>query len=231
MKRNSTIIWLLAAVAVTALVLTLSHRFPWVLQNEGNSYRIVYLLLWLIIAGGGVLYAVIRRPTRALRDLMVWAGLFATLIVGYSYRDIFQEVGRRVSGELMPSGGTANADGSRTFRASEDGHFYIEATVEGTPVLFLVDTGATMVVLSPADARRIGFDLASLSYSSLAETANGTVRGAPVKLRNIELGNLHMTDLAAEVNYADMSQSLLGMSFLSRLSGYEVHGGELTLHP
>jgi len=87
------------------------------------------------------------------------------------------------------------------------------------------------VVLSPADARRIGFDLNNLSYSSSAETANGMVRGAPVKLRNIQLGSLRLTEVTAEVNAADMSQSLLGMSFLSRLSGYDVRNGELTLHP
>jgi aspartyl protease family protein len=231
MRRNSTFIWLLAAAAVVALVLALNNRFPWVLEDEDNAYRLVYLLLWVIIAGGGVLYVALQRPARVLRDSVIWAGVFATLIVGYSYRDLFQEVGRRVSGELMPSGGTANADGSRTFRASANGHFYIEATVEGTPVLFLVDTGATMVILSPADARRIGYDLDGLKYTSFAETANGSVRGAPVKLRSIALGSLRLTDVAAEVNQADMSQSLLGMSFLSRLSGYEVRGGELTLHP
>jgi aspartyl protease family protein len=231
MKRSSTFLLLLAAVAATALVLVLNNRFPWALENEDNSYRLVYLLLWLVIAGGGCLAVALQRPARAIRDFLIWGGVFVTLIVGYSYRDVFQDVGRRFSGELMPSAGMANSDGSQTFKASQDGHFYVEAAVEGTPVLFLVDTGATMVVLSPADARRIGFDLEGLSYSSLAETANGMVRGAPVKLRNIALGNLRLTEVAAEVNEAEMSQSLLGMSFLSRLGGYDVRNGELTLHP
>ena len=231
MRRNSTFLLLLAAVGVTALVLALNNRFPWALENDNNSYRLVYLLLWLVIAGGGSLLVALQHPARAVRDILIWGGLFVALIVGYSYRDVFQDVGRRVSAELMPSAGTANSDGSQTFKASQDGHFYIEAAVEGTPVLFLVDTGATMVVLSPADAQRIGFDLDGLSYSSLAETANGMVRGAPVKLRNLELGNLRLTEVAAEVNEAEMSQSLLGMSFLSRLSGYDVRNGEMTLHP
>ena len=231
MRLNSTFFLLLAAVAVTVLVLALNNRFPWALENDNNSYRLVYLMLWLIVAGGGGLYMAWQRPARAVRDVLIWGGLFATLIVGYSYRDVFQDIGRRFSGELMPSAGMANSDGSQTFKASPDGHFYVEATVDGTPVLFLVDTGATMVVLSPADARRIGFDLNGLDYSSSAETANGMVQGAPVKLRNIELGGLRLTEVAADVNAADMSQSLLGMSFLSRLSGYDVRNGELTLHP
>jgi aspartyl protease family protein len=231
MKLNPTFALLLVAVAITGLVLILNDRFPWVLADSDNSYHLVYLLLWLIISGSSVFYVIVHRPARALRDLTIWGAVFATLIVGYSYRDALQEAGRRVRGELMPGTGTANADGSRSFKAASDGHFYIEAAVEGTPVLFLVDTGATRVVLSPADAKRIGIDLTSLRYDSLVETANGMGRGASVRLRRIELGSLQLSDVAAEVNEAEMSQSLLGMSFLSRIGGYEVRNGELTLHP
>src|SRR5262245_39515266 len=129
MRRNPILIWLLVAVAVTVLVLALSNRFPWVLQNGDNSYHLVYLLLWLVIVGGSVVHLVIRRPARAMRDFMIWAGVFATIIVGYSYRDLFQDFGRRVRGELMPSAGMANADGSHSFKSASDGHFYIEGTV------------------------------------------------------------------------------------------------------
>ena len=223
--------WLLAVAGVAALVYLLHSRFPWVLADEDNYYRLIVLLCWLLFAGGGLFYAVLQRPVRAVRDLLIWGGLFLTLIVGYSYRDLFQDVSRRVSGELMPNSGIANADGSLTFTAAEDGHFYIEAKVDGAPVLFMVDTGATMVVLSPADARRIGFDLNRLEFSSLAQTANGMVRGAPIRLQSFELESFRVTDLAAEVNEADMGQSLLGMSFLSRLGGYEVRNGRLTLYP
>jgi aspartyl protease family protein len=215
---------------VTAIVLLLNARFPWVLTNDDNFYRLVYLLCWVAVAGGGTLYYLLHHPGRAFRDLLIWSGLFLTLVVGYSYRDVFEDVRRRVTGELMPSSGQANPDGSLTFTAASNGHFYIEATVEGTPVLFMVDTGASLVVLSPADARRIGFDLDSLTFSTLTETANGLGRGAPVTLRNIEFQGFRLTDVPAAVNGADMSQSLLGMSVLSRI-GFDAHDGKLTLHP
>jgi aspartyl protease family protein len=230
MSRRPLFIWLIAAVGVTALVLLLNARFPWVLTDDDSYYRLVFLLCWLLIAGGGSFYWILQRPARAVRDILIWSGLFLTLVVGYSYRDVFQDVGRRVRGELMPNSGMANPDGSLTFAAAADGHFYVEAKVEGTPILFMVDTGATMVVLSPADARRIGFDLDNLTFSSMAETANGLVRGAPVTLRNIELEGFRLTDVAAEVNKAEMSQSLLGMSFLSRI-GFDARNGKLILHP
>lgn len=222
--------WFLVAAAIGAAILMLNARFPWALTSDDDHYRLVYLLCWLLLAGGGFLYVVLQRPARAIRDILIWSGLFLTLILAHSYRDVFQDVSRRLRGELMPSSGMANSDGTLTFRAAGDGHFYIEAMVEGTPVLFLVDTGATMVVLSPADARRIGFDFDSLTFSSMAETANGIVRGAPVKLRNIQIEGLRLTDVAAEVNQAEMRQSLLGMSVLSRI-GFDVRGDKLTLHP
>jgi aspartyl protease family protein len=230
MSKRPIFLWLIAAAGVTVLVLLLNARFPWVLANHENAYRLVYLICWLVLAGGGSLYWILHRPGRAIRDILIWGGLFLTLLVGYSYRDVFEDVSRRVRGELMPNSGMGNADGTVTFTAAADGHFYVEATVEGTPVLFMVDTGATLVTLSPADARRIGFDLDSLTFSSLAETANGLVRGAPVSLRDIELEGFRLTDVAAQVNGAEMSQSLLGMSFLSRI-GFDAHDGKLTLHP
>ena len=116
-------------------------------------------------------------------------------------------------------------------RAGNHGHFVAEVTVDGTDVRFLVDTGASDVVLSPADAERLGFDPARLRFSKFYRTANGTVRGAPVRLSEMKIGPIRVTDVRASVNEADMNRSLLGMSFLNRLSGYAVEGGRLILKP
>ena len=94
---------------------------------------------------------------------------------------------------------------------------------------FLVDTGASGIVLSPADAMRIGFDPVELSFTGYAETANGTVRTAAVRLGSIEIGPIRIDDLPATVNQAAMRGSLLGMSFLERLRSYEVRDGALIL--
>jgi len=106
----------------------------------------------------------------------------------------------------------------------------VEALVDGEPVRFLVDTGASDVVLSPADARRIGFDPAQMSFTRTYNTANGLVQGAPVRLGAVEVGPIRIEDVRASVNGADMRRSLLGMSFLSRLGGYEVSEDALTLY-
>jgi aspartyl protease family protein len=113
--------------------------------------------------------------------------------------------------------------------AGPQGHFIIEAAVDGVPVTFLVDTGASEIVLTLADARRLGFDPRRLEFSQRFETANGEVRGAPVRLRELRVGQFSLYDLEASVNAAPLPVSLLGMSFLDRLHGYRVEDRRLIL--
>jgi aspartyl protease family protein len=113
--------------------------------------------------------------------------------------------------------------------AGPQGHFVIEAEVNGEPVTFLVDTGASEIVLTTADARRLGFDPQRLEFSQRFRTANGEVRGAPVRLRELRVGQFSLYDLNASVNAAPLPVSLLGMSFLERLHGYRVEDHRLVL--
>jgi aspartyl protease family protein len=116
------------------------------------------------------------------------------------------------------------------FTAGQDGHFRVDAMVNGAPVKFLVDTGANIVVLTQADARHIGLDPDGLAYTAKVATANGTAPAAPVLISEIVVGPIRMTDVVAVVDRQNTMTSLLGMSFLSRLQGYEVSAGALTLH-
>jgi len=113
--------------------------------------------------------------------------------------------------------------------AGGHGHFEIRAEVEGADVDFLVDTGASKVFLSARDAENIGLDPELLDYSDRFRTANGTVYGAPVTLRELRIGNLLLHDVEATVTRSRLPISLLGMSFLGRLDGYEVRDGVLIL--
>jgi aspartyl protease family protein len=223
-------LWLLlVAVGLAGLVIVLNGRFPEALADSGDVGRLVYLLAWVVLAGGGLVLAIQRRPLQALRHAAIWLAIGLVLVIGYSYRDGFGDLGERLSGELMPQRGMANADGSVSFRAGQDGHFHVEALADGIRLRLLVDTGASDVVLSPADARRMGFDLDHLDFTDQAETANGHVRSAPVRLHELVIGPIRLTNVRAAVNEAEMSESLLGLSFLSRLDGYEVSGDRLTL--
>ena len=113
---------------------------------------------------------------------------------------------------------------------SRNNHYYVIAEVEGVNVRFLVDTGATSVVLSIDDAERIGLDTGNLTYSQVFNTANGQTRAAPVVLEDITIGQLSVDNVQASVNESDMGISLLGMTFLRKLDGYQVEDGKLVLY-
>jgi len=115
------------------------------------------------------------------------------------------------------------------YRRARDGHFYVDADVNGTRIRFLVDTGATYVALSPADARSAGLQPADPDFTGRVNTANGVARVAPVTLRQVELNQFTAADVRAVIVEQPMSVSLLGMSFLSRLQGYETRNDELVL--
>jgi aspartyl protease family protein len=114
-------------------------------------------------------------------------------------------------------------------RASANGHFTVQGAVDGTPIDFMVDTGATTVVLSPDDASRVGLDPYSLDYNAVFETGNGHTRVALVRLERLTIGALDLYDVPAAVVTKPMSMSLLGMSALDQLDGYEVDGDRMIL--
>ena len=171
------------------------------------------------------------RPLRRLRHAAIWLALAGILAIGYSYRFELTDLVYRLGGEIVPYAAVTTEEGAVRVRAHRDGHFYIDSRVNGADVRFLIDTGATIVALSPDDAERIGFDPAQLSFSQRLHTAGGIVRAAPVVIRSLELGEIRLSNVRAVVNGERLPHSLLGISALERLSGYEVRDGTLTLRP
>lgn len=114
-------------------------------------------------------------------------------------------------------------------RAGPNGQFMVDAVVDGIEIRFLVDTGATRVVLTAEDAERLGYRLDGLDYSERYQTANGEILGAPVVLPELRIGDLEIEDVRSSVIRAPLSTSLLGMTFLNRLESFEVRDEGLIL--
>jgi aspartyl protease family protein len=224
--------WLLILVGATvALVFVMEQLFPGTLDNPDARMEILYRVGWIALVGSSVLAFARANPKSALRNAAIWVAIFLGLVGIYAFKNDAAFVGQRILGALTPTQGTAHDDGTVSFPAGPDGHFRIQAVVNGGRVTFMVDTGATDIVLAPSDARRIGIDPAMLEFDQLAETANGAVRGAAIRLDSLIVGPIDMGQLPATVNGADMSESLLGMEFLNRLAGWRVENGVLTLVP
>ena len=215
-------LWLVVAAGVAGLVWLLVSAFPQRSLEQGDWAQLVKLGAILVLLSSGVVYLRRARVGETLRNLAIWAAIGGVLLLGYSFRHDLSGLGNRITGELMPSRAVEVADGVVELRAGAGGHFVVTATVNGLPVDFLVDTGASDIVLSPADAARLGYSPESLRFTRQYVTANGIGRGAPVRLDNLAVGPIAYADLPASVNEAPMAESLLGMTFLRRLESYEV---------
>ncbi len=190
----------------------------------------------LIFVGSSALRNYGGQFGSAVRDLLVWAALAMALVLGYSYRDDFQGMARRITGELMPPGDsvavTSTTPGERAVRIRKrsDGHFVARGDVNGANLTMLVDTGASTVVLKPTDARAAGIDIDKLNFSVPVRTANGTAYAAAVRIKRLSVGGIVVEGVEALVaKPGALSESLLGMSFLKRLRSYEFSGEFLTL--
>lgn len=132
---------------------------------------------------------------------------------------------------MAPTPVTADSARSMTLAADRQGHFYVNARIDGERLGFMVDTGASLVVLRASDAAEIGIRPLPDDYSATVSTANGKINAAPTKLDRIELGDeITVYDVPALVLPDEvLPQNLLGVSFLSRLKRYEYNDGRLVL--
>ena len=159
---------------------------------------------------------------KTLQQALIWVFLFIGVIAVVG---LWEDI-RSAS---APAGRMTTTDNSVVAPRARDGHYYLQLLVNGKPVDFLVDTGASQIVLSQQDASRIGIDVNDLNYFGRALTANGEVRTAPTKLDDVVLGPFTDRGLTAWVNEGDMDRSLLGMEYLQRFSTLQINPQSLTL--
>ena len=171
----------------------------------------------------------------AFRDILGWSAVAVVIAAGYNYRDELGQIAFRIAGEFAPQYGTvtaepsANGERSHRIRRRSDGHFTATVAVNGSSVPMLVDTGASTVVLRQVDAKKLGIDTQTLKYTVPVQTANGVAYAAHVRLRNVTVGPILLSGVDALVAQPGvLRESLLGMTFLSRLRSYEFSGQYLT---
>lgn len=169
--------------------------------------RTLYLgLLVLALAGWGIL-EMRRNFSRSLKMMLAWAMILLGLMAVYG-----------LWGDIQRGFKPAQQVGTDeiTLPRAADGHYYADVSINGVNVTFMADTGASTVVLSPQDARKVGIDPATLAFIGQASTANGMVRTARVSLPNVGFGPFHEETLPASVNQGEMDISLLGMDYLGQ---------------
>ena len=184
--------------------------------------RLFYLAMLGMVVTSGVLYSYRDRFGTAIQHAAIWVLIFLGAVLAYGFKDPLMS-------QLYPDRAQAIDERTVKLRRADDGHFYVRLTVDGTPLRFMVDTGASNLVLSRQDARRIGIALEDLNFVVPTSTANGRVLGAGVILDKVELAGFVDHDVRAMVNGGRMHTSLLGMAYLHRFGGFTVDGDLLLL--
>ena len=208
----------------------LSALFPGAISGQGDMARMAYMAAWGALLASGLVFSRQVSAGQTVRNIALWLGIFAVLAIAYMLKDPFQETLLRMQSQLISGSAVETAPHEVTINADENGDFYVWGSVNGATVRFAVDTGASDIVLSPADAKRAGIDIAGLTYGGQYETANGIGHGAFVTLEKLSVGPIALIEVPASVNGTAMRTSLLGMAFLKRLKSFEFSKDKLVLH-
>lgn len=225
--RGGLLIWLVVLGGLGAVLWVLNRLFP---GPSGADWAwIFYCTILVGFLASGILAAERTQWGQHARYAGAWLMIILVLALGYTYRDEFTGVFRRIGTELSPTSPMAVGRGEMVVTAGEDGHFRVTGQANGRPVQFMIDTGATETVLSPADARRLGVPVDGLKFDQVAETANGLGYGAIYTLDTLSVGAIRFRNVPVLINGTPMSASLLGMSFLRRLDGFAIEGRQLRM--
>ncbi len=194
-------------------------------MSDDQAPNILYLALCMVLVASALLSR--RLPLgQTAKMAAAWVGIFALAFGIFSFRSEFMAIGSRLKAEAI---GTPIQSGEELrIPMAEDGHFWVEASVNGHDAPFLVDSGASITTISRETANQSGVETGI--RVALVETANGTVQMRKARADSFSVGAIQRSDFPIQVNDHDKA-NVLGMNFLSSLGGWRVEGNYLVLQP
>ena len=189
-----------------------------------DTASFLYLGLLALFIGGGFLFANRHRMGQMVQQAAIWAFIFIGTVLVIGNWDAIRDA-------ALPGQRIAVMEGATSIEVpqSRDGHYYMRLEVNDVPVEFVVDTGATDLVLTREDAARAGIDIEGLRYLGQALTANGSVGTAQVRLDEVSLGEVTDRNVPAIITEGELFHSLLGMTYLQKFGRIEIADGTLRL--
>lgn len=191
-------------------------------MSADQTASLIYLVLLGSVIAGYFFLSNRQSVGRSLRQAGLWALIFIGVIVAYGLWGDLRDT-------VLPQQSVFAEEGRVEVPMGNDGHFHMVLRINGTPVQFVVDTGASDIVLSRQDAERVGIPTDNLAFLGTASTANGRVQTAQVRLEEVALGDILDSNVAAVVNGGEMQGSLLGMTYLNRFAEVSFGGGKMIL--
>ena len=191
-------------------------------MDSADLPRLIYLVLLGTAVAGWFIAENRGNLGQTARMAMAWGMIFIGIVAAYGLWD-------DIRSDIVPRQSVATEDRMIEVPRAGDGHFNLTLRLNGEPVEFVVDTGATEMVLSLDDARRAGINPDDLAFLGTARTANGTVKTAFTTIDEVAIGPVIFDRVRVAVNGGEMRGSLLGMSFLNRFERLEIENNRLRL--
>lgn len=193
-------------------------------MEDRGPYIIYYVIAAVFVASSLI---GMRQPIgKTFKMLLAWVAIFGVAFLVFSFRGEFSSLGQRLKAEAL---GTPIMDAEQVrIPMADDGHFWVSAKLNGHDVRFMVDSGASITTVSRATAVAAGMQIGNEQV--IVSTANGPAQVTKGWADRLQVGSIEQTGFSVDVNEND-DTNLLGMNFLSSLSGWRVEGNYLVLQP
>jgi aspartyl protease family protein len=194
-------------------------------MSDANGPMAVYYLIIAVAVASSIV--AMRLPAgKVLKMVAAWVAIFAAGFVLFSFRSEFSSFGQRLRAEAT---GSSISDGASVrIPVAEDGHFWVNAAVNGHPIRFIVDSGASVTTISVESAKAAGVPIGT--ERTAVNTANGRTQAIKGWADRLEVGTIERKEFPVDINEHD-DTNLLGMNFLSSLRSWRVEGNYLVLEP
>lgn len=198
-------------------------------MSGDQTANFMYLILLLVLVGSAFLTR--RIPMgRSLKMFGAWILIFLIAFVAFQMKDRVVGFAREVVAESRAETTGVQVGRELQVKQANDGHFWITGSLNGQSVRFLVDSGATTTSISVDAAQRAGIE-PSGGFPVVIETANGTTTAQRGRAERLQIGEIVREDFPVHISKSFGDTSVLGMNFLSSLSGWRVEGNRLILQP
>ena len=158
--------------------------------DDSQWQNFIYLLLIFVVLLSGLFSRRDLPFSKALKYLGIWSVIGLIGVVLYSYRFEFSDFKNKIIGEINPASIQIATSGQLIINLAQDGHFYMDVKVNGTPIRFMIDTGASDIVISLEEAEKLGININELAFTKLYQTANGKSWGANITFDELQVGNV-----------------------------------------
>ena len=199
-------------------------------MTEDQNLNLIWAIGALILVGSALFSRRIGFG-EIVKTALSWVAIFAVVLVAFSYQNELLAVWNRVTGDLTGSNDQQIVGSTLKIRQSADGHYWVNAKVNGKPVRFLIDSGATTTAMTLDTARATNVEIYESGFPTVLTTANGTVEAQRGQIGSLEVGPMTARDMSVVVAEEFGDSNVIGMNFLSSLGSWRVEGNEMILEP